>query len=104
MGIEPTNNGFADRCLTTWLPDHFYKFTITPIPIPAATRIAAAFRNFFFQSDFSSSENLSVAMVAESIRPTNFIKRNSRLPAEPRTSDIFDTVLFFNLYLTTYDL
>ncbi len=22
-GIEPTNSGFADRCLTTWLPRHY---------------------------------------------------------------------------------
>jgi hypothetical protein len=21
-GVEPVNNGFADRCLTTWLPRH----------------------------------------------------------------------------------
>ncbi len=22
VGIEPTNKGFADLCLTTWLPRH----------------------------------------------------------------------------------
>src|SRR3990172_9578441 len=29
IGIEPTNNGFADRCLTTWLPGHMpLQFTL----------------------------------------------------------------------------
>ena len=28
VGIEPTNNGFADRRLTTWLPGRLFNFLI----------------------------------------------------------------------------
>ena len=35
MGIEPTNNGFADRCLTTWLPDQMpLQFTLSEVEGP----------------------------------------------------------------------
>ena len=27
VGIEPTNKGFADPCLTTWLPRHLRELT-----------------------------------------------------------------------------
>ena len=36
-GIEPANKGFADLCLTTWLPRLIrgrYSFTITQRSIP----------------------------------------------------------------------
>ena len=30
MGIEPTNKGFADLCLTTWLPRHDFRPSLGP--------------------------------------------------------------------------
>jgi hypothetical protein len=41
-GIEPPNKGFADLCLTTWLPRHSDGFTMQDIALDAAKSIHGA--------------------------------------------------------------